>query len=121
MNSPQLALAGFIAKRLERNGDFHGPAITGDHSLRLHHDIHAEVCARAFGHDPILLNAERVPAQHVGAALIVEGIQKHTHVIVAENFVAFRDCRAHLARFVVTMKRKVKKLRIVSDKGFGRS
>src|SRR5712692_4035450 len=101
MKSPQLAFACFIPQRLERNRYFDGPAVAREHAFRFHHDVNAEIRARAFGHDAVLLDAERIPTKHVSSPLIVEGIQKNSNVVVAENLVTFGHGRAHFARLVV--------------------
>ena len=109
MNAPELSLAGLVTERLERNRNFERPAIFSKHSFGFHHDIDAEVRAGAFGHNPIGLNPEWVPAEHVRTALIVESIEKDAHVVFAKYFVALGYGSAHLAWFVVTMKGQIKR------------
>src|SRR5437588_4715268 len=111
MKSPQLAFACFITQRLERNGYFDSPAGVREHAFRFHHDDNAEISAAAFSHSSVLLNSQRIPTKHVRAALIVKGIEKNSHVVVAKNLVALGHRRAHLVEFVVVaMKRQIKKL-----------
>src|SRR5204862_4401106 len=92
----------------------------GDHGFRVHDDIDAEVRARTFGHDAILLNTERVPTENVSAPLIIERIEVDAHVVFAENVVAFGDRSADLVWLVETMKRKIESLRVVANHGFSR-
>src|SRR5438105_14545547 len=76
VNSPKLVFARFITQGFEGNGNFDRPSVTGQHSLRFHDDVDAEVPTRALRHDSVLLYAECVPAKDVRTALIVEGIEK---------------------------------------------
>src|SRR5882724_10262531 len=107
MKSPQLAFSRFITERLKRNRDLKSPAIACQNSFGLHHDVDAEVRAGAFGHNSISLHAQRIPAEHIGPALIVEGVEKNSHVVIAKDFVALGHCRADLVRLIVTMKGQV--------------
>src|SRR5712664_1036816 len=110
MKSPQLAFACFITQRLERNRYFDGPAVAREHAFRFHHDVNAEIRARAFGHDAVLLDAERIPTKYVRSPLVVEGVQKNSDVVVAENLIALANRGFHLSWIVVAVKTQVKKL-----------
>src|SRR6185437_16478726 len=74
MNAPQLVFARDVAQRLEWNRDFDRVTVARDHSLRLHHQIEAEVFTLAFGPNSIGLNAKRIEVKLVCATLIVEGV-----------------------------------------------
>src|SRR5438552_12060661 len=115
MNAPKLALACFIAKRLERDRDFYYPAIRRDHSLGFHHDVHAEVRAGAFSHDSVSLHSERIKAEEVCPPLIVEGVKIDPHIVFAKNLVAFGYARPHFVGLIVTMKGDVERPCIVAD------
>jgi hypothetical protein len=65
------------------------------------------------------LNAERIEIKFVSLAPIVESVEEDADVIVVEDIVALGDVRAHLVRFIETMKGYVDKLRVTSEKYFG--
>ena len=75
--------------------------------------------AGTFSHDSVSLHSERIKADHVGPALIVEGVQKDAHVVFAENLVALGHGSPHLVGLVVTMKGHVEGPGIVADHHLG--
>src|SRR3982074_2170122 len=100
MYAPQLALACFISQRLKGNRHLERPAIAGKHSFGFHHDVHAKVSARSFSHDSVSLHSEWIKADHIRAALIVEGVEEDTHVVFAENLVTLGNGSPHFVGLV---------------------
>src|SRR5260370_2035629 len=100
MKSPQLAFACFITHRLERNRYFDGPAVAREHAFRFHHDVNAEIRARAFVHDAVLLDAERIPTKDVSSPLFVEGVQKTSDFAAPKMLIASPTLSLHLSQTV---------------------
>src|SRR5437773_470629 len=76
MCPPQFVFAGNITKRFKRNGDLDGPAVFGDHALRLEYKIRIEVLVLAISPDAVGLNAQRINIELVSFAVVVEGKDK---------------------------------------------
>src|SRR6185369_505565 len=110
--------AGKIAQRLERNRDLDRVAIFREYSLRLHHQVEAEVFAYAFRPNAVGLYAERVEVKLVSSSLIVEGVEKNADVVVVPDLVALRYVGADFCGIVETVKRDVKKMRVVAEADF---
>src|SRR5258706_3771623 len=120
MRAPEFVLARDVAKRLKRNRCLDGPSVRGQHALRFHHDIRIEVFILAVGPDAVRLHAKRIEIKLVSFAMVVEGIEKNSDVVIVKNVIAFGYVGAHLVGLVIAVKRDVKKLRIITQQHFGR-
>ncbi len=119
MYAPQHVLPCFVTQRLERNRDLDDVTVFSELAFRLHHDVDAEVFVFSFGVDAVGLDAEGVEEEFVSAALIVESVEEHAHVVVVEDVVTFGECGKHFVGFVVGVETDVEKLGVVTDEDFG--
>ncbi len=123
VKSPHLAFAGRISKRFERDLDLDRPAPVLDHSLRFHDDIDRKIGSAALGENTILLNTERIKAEHIGTTLVVVGVEPHSDVVFAKYFVPLCHGRSDLVLFIPTFECDVEMLLVVHHVGlcrFGR-
>src|SRR5439155_2653794 len=110
---------GRVAQRFKRYLYFDGPSPIFYYAFRFHHNIDREIGAVALGKYSVLLYAERVKSQDIGAALVVVGVEPNADIVFAENFITFRYRRPNLVLLVPTFERDVKVLFVIHHISFG--
>ena len=107
-----LSRSGFVPQRLEGNRYLDDVTIVGERAFRFHHDIDAEIDVDAFSANTIHLNPERIEREHIGFALIVEGIQQYANAVfdAIQHIIAFSDVGADFVRIIKAMESDIEGL-----------
>jgi hypothetical protein len=120
VHAPAAPVPGFVAQGAEGHRDLDRVALAGQQTLRLHDHVHAVVRLAALRPDAVLLDAQRVEGQQVGAAPVVERVQEDTHVVVVQHRVARRDAGAYAAPLVRRPHADVQGAPVVPETHLGR-
>ena len=100
---------------LEGNGHPDDEPVRRQPSVRAPEGVEAVVVGLTFGHDPIKLDAERVDAEQVGAAAIVERVEKDADDIVTEDPFAPGHAGANFVGLILAHKDHVQVLVVVGE------
>src|SRR5215469_12223941 len=89
------------AERLERDFKKHHVALPADLGLCPPDGIPRIIPASVLGVEPVLLDAARVGEEHVGMAMVVEGVQKEADLVVVVDQLAAQHVGTHETRLRV--------------------
>src|ERR1041384_6468410 len=122
LQAPEFSFAGFVTQRREGNRDLDKGSRGGERALRFHDDVDAEIDVNALGANAIHLHAERIEREHVGLALIVEGIEQDANAVFdsVQDVISLGYVRLDLAGLVEAMETDVEDLGVVTHHYFRR-
>src|SRR6266550_3565373 len=120
VSTPELSFARFVAQRFERNCDLNYISVRANNAFRLQEQVDAEIFPSPLGEYAVTLYAERIEKYLKGPSLIIEGVEVKTHIVVAEDVVAFGDGGSNFVRLIERPESKIEKLRIVTQENLGR-